>query len=114
MGGIIGALVMGLVIVIFLVTSNNNQQGTPPIVSQPGATQNPQNPSTPVEPVRMAIEEFKTLYDDPAKRPLIVDVRGKQAYDEGHITGAINIPVAETDARLAEFPKDRLIVAYCQ
>jgi hypothetical protein len=108
MGGIIGALVMGLVIVVFLVTSNN-QPST--VVTSPGATQ----PSgLPAEPDRMPLEEFKALYDDPARRPIIVDVRAKQSYDEGHITGSINVPVAETDARIAEFPKDRLIVAYCQ
>ena len=66
------------------------------------------------EPVRMPVEEFIVLYGDPAKRPIIVDVRSKAAYDEGHIAGAVSIPDAETESRLSEFPKDKLIVAYCQ
>jgi hypothetical protein len=114
MGGIIGALAMGLVLVIFLLTQNNNNN---PIVSSPSGS-NPGSTSAPqtgaVEPTRIPFEEFKTLYDNPATRPIVVDVRSKMAYDEGHIAGAINIPVAETDARLGEFPRDRLIVTYCQ
>jgi rhodanese-related sulfurtransferase len=62
----------------------------------------------------MEMAAFKALYDDPAKRPFIVDVRPKEAYDQGHIKGAVSIPEAEVDVRINEFPKDRLIVAYCQ
>jgi rhodanese-related sulfurtransferase len=62
----------------------------------------------------MALDEFKALYDDPAKRPLILDVRAKDAFDAGHITGAISFPESDVDARVAELPKDKLIVAYCQ
>ncbi len=67
-----------------------------------------------VEPVRMPVEDFIALYSDPAKRPLIVDVRSMAAYDAGHITGAVSIPDGETESRLSEFPKDKLIIAYCQ
>jgi hypothetical protein len=67
-----------------------------------------------IEPERMPIEEFIALYADPAKRPIIVDVRTAQSYAEGHIAGAVSIPDAETESRLNELPKDRLIVAYCQ
>ena len=66
------------------------------------------------EPVRMPVEEFIALYEDPAKRPIIVDVRSSAAYEEGHIAGAVSIPDDETESRLNELPKDRLIVAYCQ
>jgi len=60
------------------------------------------------------LDEFKALYDDPAKRPLILDVRAKDAFDAGHITGAISFPESDVDARVAELPKDKLIIAYCQ
>jgi hypothetical protein len=127
MGGVIGALVVGLMMVMFLIGSStsggnpsnsggiagattlppaNNPQAQTTTISAAGPTQ--------VEAVRMPIEEFMTLYSDPAKRPIIVDVRTKQAYDEGHIAGAISIPDPETEQRLAELPKDKLIVAYCQ
>lgn len=67
-----------------------------------------------VEAERMPIEEFIALYQDPEKRPIILDVRGRPAYEQGHIAGAVSIPDAETESRLNELPKDRLIVAYCQ
>jgi hypothetical protein len=122
MGGIIGALVVGLMVVIFLLTSNNGGNSNNPVA---GAANTPVAPldvsgqiGTPApteEPApRMPMEQFKALYDDQAKRPFIVDVRPKAAFDEGHIVGAVSIPEAEVDARIAEFPKDRLIVAYCQ
>lgn len=67
-----------------------------------------------IEPIRMPVEEFMKLYNDPANRPLIVDVRAKAAYDEGHIAGAVSIPDPETESRLSEYPKDKLVIAYCQ
>ncbi|HET6261261.1 MAG TPA: rhodanese-like domain-containing protein [Chloroflexia bacterium] len=123
MGGIIGALVVGLMVVIFILTTNNNGGGNNnPVAGVANTPAAPLDPSGQIgaplpteEPApRMTMDEFKALYDDPAKRPFIVDVRPKAAYDEGHIAGAVSIPEAEVDVRIAEFPKDRLIVAYCQ
>ncbi|MDQ6694363.1 MAG: rhodanese-like domain-containing protein [Chloroflexota bacterium] len=65
-------------------------------------------------PPRMTLADFKLLYDNPAKRPLIIDVRGKEFYDAGHIKGAISFPEADVDARVSELPKNKLIIAYCQ
>jgi hypothetical protein len=123
MGGIIGALVVGLMVVIFLLTFNNggtgNNNPAAGVVNTPIPALDPSGQlgaplPTELPAPRMAMEQFKALYDDPAKRPFIVDVRPKAAYDEGHIVGAVSIPEAEVDVRIAEFPKDRLIVAYCQ
>lgn len=126
MGGIIGALVVGLVLVIFLLLNNNNQNPSSTTTANnnnPGTSPNnlpttdpaSLNPEPTVEPApRMALAEFKALYDDPDRRPLIVDVRAAEAFQQGHIEGAVNIPEAEVPARVAEFPKDKLIVAYCQ
>ena len=50
----------------------------------------------------------------PEERPLLVDVRTPQEFSQGHIPGALNIPVDELRARLAEFPRDRPIAIYCQ
>ena len=61
-----------------------------------------------IEPIRMSMDDFLALYNDPANRPLIWDVRDRD-YDEGHIAGAVNIPREETESRLNEFPKDKLI-----
>lgn len=44
----------------------------------------------------------------------LVDVRPAAEYAVGHLPGAINIPVAELDARAGELPADREVVAYCR
>lgn len=49
-----------------------------------------------------------------ADMPLLLDVRTPLEYVDGHIEGAINIPVDELRSRLRELPNGRPIVAYCQ
>jgi len=110
MGGIIGALIIGLMLVIFLLLSNN--KGTTPQLAQPSGTTQPAAAGS--DPPRMPLDEFKRLYDDPAKRPMIIDVRAAASFDEGHIAGAISFPEADADTRVSEIPKDKLVVAYCQ
>ena len=43
----------------------------------------------------------------------VADVRNQASYDQGHIPGAKHIPVGEVANRTSEFPRDKLIVAYC-
>jgi len=135
LGAIIGALVIGLMVVVYLISSTNISSnngsasgGQPTAVANiPPATVAPQNDNATLpadanatagpteEPApRMPLEEFKKLYDDPAKRPLIIDVRAKEAFDAGHIEGAISFPESDVDTRIGELPKDKLVVAYCQ
>lgn len=44
----------------------------------------------------------------------VLDVRPGEEYRAGHIPGALSIPVEELARRLAELPRDKLIVAYCR
>ena len=44
---------------------------------------------------------------------LFVDVRTVSEYEDGHIEGAILIPLSEIGDRLSELPMDRPIVVYC-
>lgn len=45
---------------------------------------------------------------------VLVDVRGRGAWTEGHIRGAVHIPHPDlTDENLAEYPKETLFVVYC-
>jgi Rhodanese-like domain len=113
MGGLIGAMVIGLGLVIFLIINNNNSNT--PTVTNPGTTTGGNTPA-PVGSTapRMTMAEFKALYDNPATRPVILDVRTGQSFNEGHIAGAISVPEAEVDILLAKIPKDKLVVAYCQ
>lgn len=47
---------------------------------------------------------------------ILIDVRSKQEYKEGHLIGAINIPEYEIDKRIEKeiAKKNQLIVLYCQ
>ena len=44
----------------------------------------------------------------------IIDVRPAAAYAQGHITTAVNIPLAQLRGRLDEIPKDRPVYIHCQ
>ena len=45
---------------------------------------------------------------------VVLDVRPRSEYAAGHIPGALSMPLAELEARLAELPADAEIVAYCR
>jgi ArsR family transcriptional regulator len=45
---------------------------------------------------------------------LLLDVRPQDEFNLGHLPGALNIPFAELERRLAELPRDTRIVAYCR
>jgi NADPH-dependent 2,4-dienoyl-CoA reductase/sulfur reductase-like enzyme/rhodanese-related sulfurtransferase len=45
---------------------------------------------------------------------LLLDVRTPEEFKDGHIPGAVNLPVDELRGRLAELPRDKTILAYCQ
>ena len=44
----------------------------------------------------------------------VVDVRPPEEYAQGHIAGALNIPLAKLKKELKQFPRDREVVAYCR
>ena len=58
---------------------------------------------TPQE-ARAAVEKGKAV---------IIDVRGEEAYNAGHVKGARLIPVSDILARIGELPRDRMIITYC-
>lgn len=45
---------------------------------------------------------------------IVIDVRPEEEFINGHIPGAISIPLAELKDRLNEIPNDQEIVAYCR
>jgi len=45
---------------------------------------------------------------------LLLDVRPEDEFALGHLPGALNIPFADLERRLADLPKDTQIVAYCR
>lgn len=55
----------------------------------------------------------KRLIDSGERGLVVLDVRAAQAFREGHVPGAINIPFEELPTRLAELPKRKEIISYC-
>ncbi|MCP4498433.1 MAG: hypothetical protein GY822_00500 [Deltaproteobacteria bacterium] len=45
---------------------------------------------------------------------VLVDVLPEHEYAEGHLPGALSIPIEELQARLAELPDDKEVIAYCR
>ena len=44
----------------------------------------------------------------------VIDVRPPQEYAQGHLAGALNVPLDQLESRLGELPQDREVVAYCR
>ncbi len=61
------------------------------------------------------VSRAKELYDQGGV--LFVDARGASLYAEGHIRGAVSLPVGEFDMHIEEFrkryPLEQAIVTYC-
>jgi len=45
---------------------------------------------------------------------MVLDVRPEDEFRQGHLPGALSIPLAQLERRLAELSADREIVAYCR
>lgn len=65
--------------------------------------------------LNITAEEARKLMDS-EKDCIILDVRSREEYDQGHIPGAILIPDTEIEAKAADLlpDKDQLILVYCR
>ena len=65
-------------------------------------------------PVRVGVAEFATLTGSPEVR--VIDVRTPEEFADGHIAGAVNIPVQSSDfsARVAELDPNATYAVYCR
>lgn len=57
------------------------------------------------------VEDFKSLVD--SGNVVLVDVRETKEYGEGHVPGAINIPIRTLADNLDKIPADKPVVIYC-
>jgi rhodanese-related sulfurtransferase len=64
-------------------------------------------------PGEIAIEDFKKIASSASADTLIIDARSREEASSGMIKGAKVIPDMEILDRLAEIPKDKQVVAYC-
>lgn len=65
---------------------------------------------------KMIKREIKEIYfgDININDFFIIDVRSKKEYQEGHINGAINIPLFSIKKNIDKINKDKKILVYCQ
>ena len=64
-----------------------------------------------ITPSLIAVDELAAEIKKGAK-PLIVDVRSTEEFNEAHIRGAISAPLANFRDHIKSIPKDRLTVLY--
>lgn len=66
-----------------------------------------------LKPGEISIDDFKKIAANIPADTLILDVRSKDEANAGMIKGARVVPDAEILDRLAEIPKDKQIITYC-
>lgn len=95
----------GLLLVIaavLMATQNAPTAPTPASAFEEGTY--PDIPRVSLEDARAALDLGSAIF---------VDVRSVEAYQGGHIAGAINIPLAELESRLGELDPNQWIITYC-
>jgi rhodanese-related sulfurtransferase len=61
---------------------------------------------------RITVEELKKLMAE--QKVVVVDVRGVDAYNGGHIKGSINLPLDKIQAGgYKDLPRDKRVITYC-
>jgi rhodanese-related sulfurtransferase len=71
-------------------------------------------PSTPARPTFINVDEAVKIFQ--RGDGLFIDARHEDEFDEGHIKGAISLPLSRLEAHpdlIRGLPKDTLIVTYC-
>lgn len=80
-----------------------------PAVQQPGTDEHGHTEGD--DAPRISLADAKKAFDDGSA--VFIDTHIKNAYDAGHIPGAINITVAELELKFNTIPKGKPIIAYC-
>ncbi len=60
---------------------------------------------------RVRLPDAKAAFD--IKNAVFLDVRGEPFYSQGHIPGALSIPLADISNQLSELNKNDWIIPYC-
>ncbi len=63
---------------------------------------------------RLGIKQILPQELDQKKGMVILDVCTNKEYDNGHIPGAVHVPLQEIGNRIKKLKKDKEIVVYCQ
>jgi len=60
---------------------------------------------------RVSLEEAKAAYDD--QSAVFLDVRSEESFNQGHIPGAVHIPLSQLESRAGELDPNEWIITYC-
>lgn len=95
----------GLLLVVAAVLLFNQNSSSPiPATAVEEGIPYPEIPRVSIEDTEAALESGSAI---------MLDVRSADAYAGSHIFGAVNIPLAELEARLGELDPDQWIITYC-
>lgn len=106
---IVGVVVLAIVVVAIISIENRNT----PTISAPVTTAQPQATGSIPYPGVPRISLQDTQRKIASGEAILIDVRSREKYENGHAQGAISIPETEVSRRLDEFPRDRDIILYC-
>jgi len=118
-GKIIFLLTITILTLVTLACNSTLPQTTPTqsVIStlelpQPQQGQN-NLPLTEADVPRVPVEDAKSALDN--GEAVIVDVRSAESYAEGHMTGALSIPLGliESNPSSLDLDKDQWIITYC-
>jgi hypothetical protein len=107
---LVGVVVLAVVVGLIITLENRRlPAGDPAAVptAQAGVAGDIPYPAVPRAPLE---DTFQKLSQG---QVVVVDVRGHNSYNAGHVAGAISVPEVELEARLDELPSDQEIVLYC-
>jgi rhodanese-related sulfurtransferase len=63
---------------------------------------------------RLGIKQVTPKELDQMKGTMILDVRTDKEYEQGHIPGAVHVPLADIGERVKKHKKDKGLVVYCR
>ena len=61
---------------------------------------------------QISVEELKALKD--AGTPFVLDVREIHEFNDGHVPGAISIPMALIPLKVSELPRNEALYVICE
>jgi len=96
----------GFLLIVFTIVLSVSQ-GTQNRQTSPVLSEEEQDALVP----RISLNKAKSALDSGSA--LFLDVRTAEAFQTEHITGAINIPLAELESRISELDPAQWIITYC-
>jgi rhodanese-related sulfurtransferase len=63
---------------------------------------------------RLGIKQLGPRELDQKKGMMLIDIRSAKEYEQGHIPGAVNIPLADIGDKIKKVKKEKELVVYCR